>query len=380
MRFLVSLVLSLCISTVLGLFRIPLTRKLSNTTTLSENVDGDKHGMPLKNYNNTEYYGQISIGTPGQCFYVAFDTGLSNLWTFSERCTSVTCFLHKKFDCSKSSGCQSNEDPIELTVDAEVLSGRVDNDKVCLGCGEKTGACLEKQGFAEIKKVSANPDRTRLIFPKFDGMLGMGFDSMAANNLKTPFSQLLQSGVCAEPVFAFWLNRDRSTGASGGELTLCGIDKNHHDGEIFYVPLTGKDRWEITIDSLTIGSATSDSSFQAVLSTGTSLILGPQLDIIYIYKVLGAIRYGFTDYWTVDCSIVSEIPNITFKINGRDFVLTPKDYIFEMVLSRDVRCVAGFVSQQEEYSTTWVLGNAFINHHYTIFDQGQRRIGFARSK
>jgi len=315
-----------------------------------------------------------------QCFDVTFDTGTSNLWIFSWSCTYFTCFVHKKFYCSKSSTCQSNEDPIELIVDAEVLSGRVDNDKVCLGCGDKTGACLEKQGFAEIKEVSRNPDKPRLIYPKFDGMLGMGFDSMAVNNLKTPFSRLLESGICAEPVFAFWLNRDRSTGASGGELTFCGIDKNHYDGEIFYVPLTGKDRWEITIDSLTVGSATSDSSFQAVLSTGTSLILGPQLDIIYIYKILGASKYGVTDYWTVDCSSVSELPNIIFKINGRDFLLLPKDYIFEMLLERDFRCVAGFVSQQEEYSTTWVLGNAFINHYYTIFDQGNRRIGFARSK
>lgn len=78
---------------------------------------------------------------------------------------------------------------------------------------------------------------------QFDGILGLGFDTISVDGVTPVWYNLVAQGQVAEPVFAFWLNRDPS-GISGGELVLGGVDENHYTGDFAYTNITKEGYWQ----------------------------------------------------------------------------------------------------------------------------------------
>jgi hypothetical protein len=82
---------------------------------------------------------------------------------------------------------------------------------------------------------------------------------------------------------------------------------------------------------------------------------------------------------TVDCSKVSSLPNVVVTISGRQFVLTPKDYILNLSSAGENICLSGFIGMDipAPYGPLWILGDIFMGAYYTQFDYGAKRVGFA---
>lgn len=233
----------------------------------SIHLDGDAHPVPVSNFLNAQYFSEIAIGTPAQNFKVVLDTGSSNLWVPSQSCGSIACYLHSTYDSSASSTYKKNGSEFEIRYGSGSLSGFVSQDTMQIGDVE-----IKHQDFAE---ATSEPGLA-FVFGQFDGILGLGYDTISVNKMVPPFYNMIDQGILDDPVFAFYLGSTENGDGDESEATFGGLNKNHYTGKMTKIPLRRKAYWEVDLDAISFGDETAQlENTGAILDTGTSLIALP---------------------------------------------------------------------------------------------------------
>merc|ERR1711998_659447 len=143
------------------------------------------------------------------------------------------------------------------------------------------GISAQKQAFAEVEDASGLG--LAYAIGKFDGILGMGWDRISVDGVKTPFHSLVDAGVLASPVFAFYLGNN-----APGSLVVGGVDKSHYTGDFSFVPLKSEDYWRIALDDMKVDGTSMTTTKTAIVDSGTSLLAGPKDDVSKIATKIGA--------------------------------------------------------------------------------------------
>ena len=314
----------------------------------------------IDDYMNAQYFGEIEVGTPGQKEMVVFDTGSANLWVPNHK-----PFLssHNIYDHSKSSTYKKNGTTFAIQYGSGPVSGVFSADDVAIG-----DLKLKDYTFAEVDKTSGLG--IGYILGKFDGILGLGWDSISVGHVKTPMKALVESGKLPKPIFAFYLGNNQP-----GELLFGGVDPKHYTGDFSFVPLSSATYWQIKLDAVKLGSDTVSSVPSAIVDSGTSLLAGPKDDVAKIAAKLGAKSILGKEY-VVDCS--AKLPDLTFTLGGKDYTLSQPDLILQQSGSQCILGLTG-IDVPAPRGPLWILGDVFMRKYYVQFDWGQQRLGFAKS-
>ena len=333
---------------------IPVTRKrVTKDSSVRRRLSIGK--VVIEQFEDAQFYGDITLGTPPQTFKVIFDTGSSNLWVAAYNC-SLSCGLHARYDPSKSSTYTPDGRVFKIDYASGPVSGWVEKDVL------NVGGLTYNQTFSMVDDASGLG--AAFLIGQFDGILGLAFKSISVDAIPPFFEELVESGLLDENVFAFYLDSD----GQNGELELGGVDTAHFSGSLTKVPLSSDTYWEVKLDGIALtGFGNVTNVTKAVFDTGTSLLAGPVAEVAAIAKMVGATLFLNGEY-TVDCTKIPTMPDLSITVGGNTYVLTAKDYVLN-VENLGVECLLGLVGIDipAPAGPLWILGDVFQRVYYTAY-------------
>ncbi|XP_070282377.1 pepsin F-like [Myotis yumanensis] len=317
----------------------------------------------MRNYLDLYYVGTISIGTPPQKFRVVFDTGSADLWVPSIYCSSPACVTHRIFKPLRSSTFQDTNRPIKLVYGSGSMTGLLGYDDVRI-----RNLVCKSQAFG----LSTTESGIALEFAAFDGILGLAYPSLAFNDTTPVFDSLWKQGLLPDNLFAFYLSSNKR---NGSVVMFGGVDHSYYRGELQWVPVSEQGFWQVTVDSISMNGTVvaCPGGCQAIVDTGTSLLIGPPDPVLNILKSINAQNTSTGEY-IVSCDDVQSLPDIVFTMNNVTYPVPASAYIRR---GKTDICYSNLYKDTLTSFNHWVLGDVFLRLYFTVFDRANNRIGLA---
>ncbi|KAL4453961.1 hypothetical protein ABPG74_003844 [Tetrahymena malaccensis] len=362
-------------------------QKETSFSSTSSSSKTSTHTVKLYNFKNVQYTGDLAIGSSDNVFSVIYDTGSANIWMNSIHCNDPGCVSHKQYDFHQSKNYKSVGLSLDVQFGTGELIGEMATDTVYFGDIE-----IKDQTFVEIHEQRGD------VFAqsKFDGIVGLAFPSMAAYNKNPLFDSLMEQKKISKNIFSFYMSPH--DGRTDSEISIGGANPLRYSGEIKYHKVKKDYYWLIEAQSILVGGqdvGLCKGGCYVIADTGTSLITGPSEDIFTLLDHSSA---------NTNCSNVSELPDLTFVIDGAHYTLTGEEYVLQEnsdgsqqtvetaqsnveMSSSTAQCIVAFmpldIPNDEEnfpYEKAWILGDTFLQKFYSIYDRDNDRVGFALAR
>jgi hypothetical protein len=409
--------------TYMLLFQIMVTKSAAQgpfVVKLQRQVVPVKRGEQIVSHKSA-YFGNVSLGYPPQEFSMIMDTGSGHVIVPSHGCTSIPCRSRRLYNPKISgTGYDIDYDGTRVSPDEER-----DQATIAFGTGEVTGEfvsdliCVSPdiRSAQSDKSVPSGCARLRVVKAvemsmepfnsfEFDGVLGLGLQSLALTPEFSFFSTMRSSKGIRHPYFSLYLGRDDE---DQSEIIFGDYTHQRLSAGVRWAPVTDPKSgyWKVQIQSVFIGRERlricDAGDCVGIVDTGTSMLAVPKQHVLdfqqrLLQKVAGnrtdincrkeaglEIRFKISDDLTLSMSaedymrpapflaskdlatrLQSSTPNPVASLgNGR-----PHAYCRPSMLPIDkkVSPVGG---------RTFILGEPILRKYVPVFDSSVPRIGFA---
>lgn len=215
-------------------------------------------------------------------------------------------------------------------------------------------------------------------FKSVDGILGLGFKELS-DDYETLIDSLYEEKKINRRIFALYLNHLGDIGQQQGygnkpstmQIGAYDIKKYSPNGKTSTIKLFGDTGfWYSDISSFRLGNY-EVTNIPVIFDSGTTLMIFDSNTYSNLFYTLSSNHYCI-DVGVIACECHSkdDMPRLHFKIGGSEFELSQD---ISWYYEKDT-CV---LLVQGSETSTWVLGIAFLQNFYTVFDMDNQQITFA---
>ncbi|KAI8089322.1 aspartic peptidase domain-containing protein [Halteromyces radiatus] len=390
----------------------PLLSNSPLSTSLLNDIDLFQYGI------------EVQVGTPGQEFLLLFDTGSSDTWIPSQKCTKEKgCLSGRQYDPSQSTTYQGELNKVNITYGIGAATGHyfVDRlqvgDQANLGIPSQTLVLIDDNQGPIAQQSTANDnneqDDNSLLSPTssnqhplIDGIFAAGFPAgtlmaqQKQHDQYTPYPiGLWENKLIPAPLFSLTMD-EGSTQATGsdwiGEVMFGAVDDSKHTDVIQYTSVIKRNdgvysHWMVGVNGFQYDNGT-NMNFH--FTEPTHFLVDSGSNFMYLPKGLSdqladVVSKG-TATWTgatyrVDCALMDEnnndgkaLLNVMFpQLDNNTISFAMSVPVARLVGKNgaDDQCILYFAPSQT--SNVFTLGNLWLRHFVSVFNFGDYRVGFS---
>uniref|UniRef100_A0A0N4ZCD3 Peptidase A1 domain-containing protein n=1 Tax=Parastrongyloides trichosuri TaxID=131310 RepID=A0A0N4ZCD3_PARTI len=332
----------------------------------------------VNDYNDLEYLGNITVGTPGQMFNVVLDTGSANLWVVDKSCgtqknRNAACKGKSKFDSKKSKTYKRMKGKFHITYGIGYAKGFLGQDTVTFLGVKKSKLKLKRITFGQATSISQDDANDPI-----DGILGLGFQSLAEKKIVPPMTVAVKRNLLKKPVFTVYLKQmgGNAYGPIGGKFTYGAVNQDNCGPVIGYQKLSSASYWQFKMQQISVKNKVYIGGFSAIADTGTSLLGASPTIANGLANAIGAQYVPQYGVYMVKCDV--KFNGLNLKLLKMNLRIREKHMVVPFAGKFCVFNIQPFESFG--YGPTFILGDPLHRSYCVIYDIGRKRIGFARPK
>ncbi|KAI8068064.1 aspartic peptidase domain-containing protein [Gongronella butleri] len=341
------------------------------------------------------YLIEVGVGTNSdgehQNFNLVLDSGSPVVWVPGTKCTEETCHMEKStrlFDTEESTSFELDKrNHLKVSYGSGYCDGLAGTDTLYIG-----DLKVENQHLGVAEEVSKD-----LLTGGVNGIFGIGpsqstrMFNKKKQLWKTPLEMLVSNKKLSSNIFSVYfdgIDNPEDMESNNGQLTIGSLPaRSTYTGELKWVPRHQEGifayYWGVVAKGFKIGDKKYLKTGAGIVDTGTTMIIvTPEFSKRAIESIRG-VRLDENKLLVTKCKSVDELPTFTFLVGDAEFPLKPRQYTVPEWQATYWKVSDGdcplYISVENIGDFNFVLGQKFLEHYVSVYDNDKQRIGFAPS-